>query len=170
MLWQYFTGGAVLLGVIASNARAENQTEILWMRIVTEFDACSTFKTDNTRACATEKWRITVNSAGWIASGTGTVGKTRVMNMEASCDNGTYRSITNGGPAWIGKCVLTGTAARLCFHLTGGGGPKEAFSRVDVQQCFDIAGPSCQVEVNGVMIGQGETVLAVKEQKSCTVE
>jgi hypothetical protein len=96
------------------------------------------------------------------------------MDMKASCRDGVYKSVTNGGPAWFGKCELVGTAARPCFHLSGGG-PKEAFSKVEMRQCFDIAGPACKVEMNGVMIGRvdpvkGESVQALTEQKSCAVE
>ena len=92
--------------------------------------------------------------------------------MTAVCEDGTYKSLTNGQP-WSGKCELTGDAAHPCFHIAGGGS-KEAFSKIDSMQCFDIAESSCTLELNGEMIGQAEAVkgeyaIALKELKSCRI-
>jgi hypothetical protein len=156
----------------ASSAKAENQTQIEKLKIEAEYDACTTEKTQQVEYCATETWSIQVNPDGWTATSTGTDGAPPVLESSITCVDGKYKSITNGQP-WAGQCELTGDAAHPCFHITGGGS-KEAFSKVETLQCFDVAQDACTMTVDGVIVGEaeavkGEYVIGLKEMKSCRI-
>lgn len=167
--------GAVLLFafIACPPVSAENQTNIEKLKIEVDYDACTIEKTQKNEFCANEKLSIDVNADGWAAKGTGTDGAPPVLEMNATCQDGKYKSITNGQPAWRARCELTGDAARPCFHISGGGS-KEAFTKVETLQCFDIAESACTMTIEGVMIGQAESVkgeymIAVKKLKSCRI-
>ena len=165
--------GLLLCAVLGSSpAGADNQAKIDALKIEVDYDACTVEKTQKAEFCANEKWTIEVDEDGWSASGVGSDGAPPTLEMTAVCEDGTYKSLTNGQP-WSGKCELTGDAAHPCFHIAGGGS-KEAFSKIDSMQCFDIAESSCTLELNGEMIGQAEAVkgeyaIALKELKSCRI-
>jgi len=170
----HFTISAVFVSVLtfASPVNAENQTQIEKLKIEAEYDACTTEKTQKAEYCATETWSIEVNADGWSAKSTGTDGAPPVLESSITCADGEYRTVTNG-QVWTGKCELTGDAVHPCFHITGGGS-KEAFSKVETLQCFDVARDTCTMTVEGVMIGQaeavkGEYVIGLKEMKSCRI-
>jgi hypothetical protein len=157
--------------VFWSPAQAENKAKIDALKIEVDYDACTTHKEQQAEFCANETWSIAVDEAGWSASGVGSDGASPAMEMSATCEDGVYKSVTNGQPAWVARCELTGDAARPCFHVTGGGS-KEAFSKVETRQCFDIAESGCTMQLEGVMVGQAEAVkgeyaIALKQLKSC---
>jgi hypothetical protein len=170
--------GHAALGVLlstflgASPAGADNQAKIEMLKIEVDYDACTVEKTQQAEFCANEKWTIEVDEDGWSANGVGSDGSAPAVEMSATCEDGAYKSITNG-QAWVAKCQLVGDAAHPCFHVTGGGS-KQAFSKVESQQCFDIAESGCTMKLDGVMIGQAETVkgeyaIGLKELKSCRI-
>lgn len=166
------SGLLLCASLVWSPAEAENQAKIDALKIAVDFDACTTEKDQNAEFCANEKWTIEVNEGGWTASGVGSDGAPPVLEMTATCADGKYKSTTNGQP-WFGKCELTGDATHPCFHIAGGG-PKEAFSKIASQQCFDVAESTCTMELDGQMTGQAESVkgeyaIAVKELKSCRI-
>lgn len=165
--------GLLLCAALAwSPAEADNKAKIGALKIEVDFDACTTEKIQKTEFCANEKWTIEVEEDGWSATGVGTDGAPPVLEMTAVCDDGVYKSLTNGQP-WFAKCELTGDAAHPCFRIAGGG-PKEAFSRIVSRQCFDIAESACTMTVDGQMTGQAEAVkgdyaIALKQLKSCRI-
>ena len=166
-------GGLLLCcAVAASPAQAENKAKIEALKIEVDYDACTVEKTQRAEFCANEKWTIDVDADGWSARGVGSDGAPPTLEMSATCEDGIYKSITNG-QAWVAKCALVGDAARPCFHITGGG-RKEAFSKIESTQCFEIAESACTMKLDGEMIGQAEAVkgeyaIALKELKSCRI-
>jgi hypothetical protein len=166
------TGLLLCASLALSPAEAENKAKIDALKIEVDFDACTTEKTQKAEFCANEKWTIEVEKDGWSASGVGSDGAPPTLEMTAVCEDGAYKSTTNGQP-WSAKCELTGDAARPCFHVAGGG-PKEAFSKVASRQCFEIAESACTMTLDGQMTGQAESVkgeyaIAVKQLKSCRI-
>ncbi|WP_284735503.1 hypothetical protein [Dongia deserti] len=165
--------GILLCAAFASSlASAENQARIEGLKIEVDFDACTTEQTQKTEFCANEKWNIEVDADGWSAEGTGTDGAPPVLEMQAICQDGKYKSVTNS-QIWLAKCELTGDAVNPCFHIIGGGS-REAFTKVDTRQCFNIAESACTMTLEGMMIGQAEAVkgeyaVVLKELKSCRI-
>lgn len=165
--------GMLLCASLASlSARAENQAEIDTLKIEVDYDACTIEKTQKTEFCANEKWNIDVNPDGWSAKGIGSDGAPPVLEMSAICQDGKYKLVTNGQLS-LAKCELTGDAVHPCFHVTGGGS-KEAFSKLDSLQCFDVTENTCTMKLDGMVIAQaaaikGEYAIALKELKSCRV-